>query len=419
MPTIKILVMNLIGVRCGEMIVNGTRIYEENLEALLGGKRRALNEGGTSSSKTYSIMQILILVCQSSKFPIIVSVVSESLPHLKRGCIRDFIKIMGDLFDEKRWNKTDSIYTWPQAQLEFIGADMPAKQRGARRFILFINECNNVSYTIFQEMDIRTERFTFLDWNPVGEFWVHENKLRDNPENAYIHSTYLDAHVLDESVLPQEVITNIESNKDRDPNWWHIYGLGLLGKIEGLVYLSFKQVDRLPEGNVFYGLDYGYSSDPTVLVKNVIKGDDLYSHQMFFETSPMTNDEISRKMDLMGVSYLDPIYPDPSEPKSAEEIRLKGFNVQQSESGKGSVEYGIRKVNSYYQHWTEDSLECIKEQRNFKFIKRKESGSGREYLSDDTTHQWSHGMSARRYAVASQIGVIGGSNKIPVLAPRG
>jgi phage terminase large subunit len=177
--------------------------------------------------------------------------------------------------------------------------------------------------------------------------------------------------------------------------------LGLVGKIEGLVYPNFEQVDGLPDGEPFYGLDFGYAVDPTVLVKNVIVGGNLYSKQMFYIDRPMTNDDIAREMDLLRISHSAPIYPDPDEPKSADELRKRGFNIKQAEKGKGSVNFGIKKVNSYYQYWTKDSIECIKEQRNYRYITKREPNTGREYLSNETTHQWSHGMDARRYAVAS------------------
>ena len=141
---------------------------------------------------------------------------------------------------------------------------------------------------------------------------------------------------------------------------------------------------------------HGFSADPTVLVKNVILGDKLYSQEMFYDRTGLTNDMIAREMELCGVKH-EPIYPDPDEPKSAEELRRLGFNVIEAVKGKGSVEFGIQKTNQYYQHWTKGSLNCIKEQRNFRFIKDRITGA----FTDKTTHQWSHGMNARRYPVAS------------------
>lgn len=383
---------------------NYTHIFEKNNKAWLSGKRRALNEGGTYSSKTWSILQLLILIARHANNPILISVVSESLPHLKRGAIRDFFRILGESPDNNsNYNKSDHVYTFGSGVIEFFGADESAKVRGPRRDVLFINEGNNIPWEAARGLDIRTAKFTFVDWNPVSEFWAHENWIGE-PQNDYIHSTYLDAL----GVLSQEKRDDIESNKDKDPNWWNIYGLGLVGKVEGLVYPLFKQVDELPKGDITYGLDFGFAADPTVLVANVIIGDNLYSQQIIYERTPMTNNDIAWRMELLGISSSAPIYPDPSEPKSAEEIRQKGFNVLETVTGAGSVKFGIKKVNTYYHYWTKDSLDCIKEQRNHRFIKRREPSTGREYLSDDTTHQWSHGMDARRYAIAGHRANSGG-----------
>jgi len=373
--------------------VKTTRIFDDNLTAYQRGKRRALNEGGTSSSKTYSILQLLILIAQHAKSNFLISIVSESLPHLKRGCIRDFMNIMGDEFDGERYNRTEHIYTFGKGVMEFFPADEPSKMRGGRRKILFLNESNNNPYNAYRELDIRTELFTFLDWNPVSEFWAHEN-LIGKPENAYIHSTYMDA--LD--VLPQEVISNIESNRDTDLNWWNIYGLGKIGKVEGLVYPHFGQVDALPSGEVFYGLDFGYSNDPTVLIRCRVQDEGLYCQELIYEAG-LTNDAIAYRMDELGVKRnYDEIFADSAEPKSIEEIHKFGFNIKPCPKGAGSVEYGHQKIRQYKQFWTKDSLNCIKEQRNFRYIQDK---NGK--YTDKTTHIFSHGMDARRYGVVGFI----------------
>ncbi|MBA7588211.1 hypothetical protein ES708_30263 [subsurface metagenome] len=246
-------------------------------------------------------------------------------------------------------------------------------------------------------LDIRTAKFTFVDWNPVSEFWAHQNWIGQD-ENAYIHSTYLDA--LD--VLPRGKVADIESNKDKDPNWWNIYGLGKLGKVEGLVYSVFEQVDLIPaDGQVFYGLDFGYTNDPTVLVKCLIRGEELYSQELIYETG-LTNDMIARRMDELGIQRnSDEIFADSAEPKSIEEIHRHGseegkpnFNIKPAPKGPGSVEYGHQKVRQYKQFWTKDSVSCIKEQRNYRYIQDK---NGK--LTDKTTHAFSHGMDARRYGI--------------------
>ncbi|KKL70438.1 hypothetical protein LCGC14_2104890, partial [marine sediment metagenome] len=323
---------------------------------------------------------------------------SESMPHLKRGAIRDFITILGDEFMESCWNRSEFVYTFPKSKcrLEFVSDDHSEKFTGGRREIHFWNELNNIHKMSYMEGDLRTRLFTIADWNPYSEFWFHDDKLAEEEENVYLGGlTYKD--VLE--IVPSSVIKTIEGYKDKDPNYYRVHALGLLGNIEGLVYPSFKQVVKLPEGDVFYGLDFGFALDPTVLVKNVLIGDKLYSQEMFFDYSGLTNGEICQKLSLLKITN-EPIYPDPDEPKSAEEIKRLGFNVQEVVKGKGSVKFGIQKVNQCYQHWTEDSLNCIKEQRNFRFIEDREH-PGR--FTDRTTHQWSHGMSGRRYAVASYV----------------
>lgn len=376
------------------MITVTTNVFTRNLEAYFNRAiRRAVNQGGTSSSKTFSIIQVLVFIATISKCPILISVVSESYPHLRRGALRDFFKIMGESFDSKRWNKTESIYTFPSgAQLEFFSAEDASKLRGGRRDILFINECNNLSYEAYMELDIRTRLFTFLDYNPVAEFWAHE-KVIPYDENAFIHSTYLDAlHVLEPSV-----VKNIESNKDKDPNWWNVYGLGNVGKIEGLVYPFFTIIDEFPLLGSYqevYGLDFGFSVDPTALVQNRVCQKNLYSNELIYEKD-MTNYAISKKMETLGMrKHSDIIVADSAEPKSIKEISEFGWNIIGVEKKQGSVEFGHQKVNQYKQHWTKASTNCIREQRNFMYIKDK---NGK--LTDKTTHFFSHGQDARRYAV--------------------
>jgi len=324
----------------------------------------------------------------------LISIVSESLPHLKRGAIRDFFRVLDESADNNpRYNKTEQTYNFGNSVIEFFGADEADKVRGPRRDILFINEGNNVPWETARGLDIRTRLFTIVDWNPVSEFWAHEYWVND-PVSAYVHSTYLDAI----DVLPAEVVTNIESYKDKDPNWWAIYGLGKLGKVEGLVYPFFEQVDELPDGDVFYGLDFGYSNDPTVLVKNVILDDGLFAQEKIYE-SGMTNDMIAYRMAELGVrKHYDEIFADSAEPKSIEEIYQHGFNIKAAPKGPGSVEYGHQKVRQYTQYWTKDSISCIKEQRNFRYIPDK---NGK--LTDKTTHAFSHGMDARRYGIMGKV----------------
>ena len=372
-----------------------TSIYEKNAQAYLKGRRHIFNEGGTYSSKTYSILQLLILIATYAPQPLLISIIAESVPHIKRGCLRDFINLMGADFDPSKFNKTDSVYDFGNGKIEFFSADEPSKLRGARRDILFINEVNNIPYDAYRELDTRTKKCTIADWNPVSEFFIHEHGLINDPDTEYIHSTYKDAV----NVTPPEVIKNIEAMGARDPNWANVYLYGKLGKIEGLVYPYFEQVNELPAGDCFYGLDFGYSNDPSVLTKNVIIEDRLYSQELIYQTG-LTNDMISNRMTELGVrQHYDEIYADAAEPKSIEEIHKSGFNIKACPKGADSVEFGHQKIRQFTQYWPKDSTNCIKEQRNFRYIPDKDGK-----LTDKTTHNFSHGMDSRRYAVIGKTG---------------
>lgn len=377
------------------MQIKTTSIYEQNAVAFnTKGIRRALNEGGTWASKTYSILQLLILISQYTKTPLLTSIVSESLPHLRRGCLRDFFNILGESQDNNpRFNKSDHVYDFGNGKIEFFGADEADKLRGGRRDILFVNECNNVTWNAYRELDTRTRLFTFLDWNPVSSFWAHEY-LVGKPENIYIHSTFNDAL----HVIPPDIVTNVKRQGANDPNWWNIYGLGRIGKVEGLVYPFFEQVDELPRGDNFYGLDFGFSGDPVALTQHVINGDNLYSRQLVYGCG-LTNPDLSILMAQSGLrKHYDEIFADSAEPKSIEELTRLGWNVKPCPKGEGSVEFGHQKVRQLKQYWTKDSLECIKEQRNFRYIADK---NGK--LTEKTTHLYSHGLDSRRYGVVGKL----------------
>jgi len=277
--------------------------------------------------------------------------------------------------------------------MEFFSADDPSKQRGARRDILFLNEVNNIPYDAFRELDARTRLCTIADWNPTSEFFFHEHKLRDDDSSSYIHATYRDAL----EVVPKEVIDNILAMGRKDPNWANVYLEGKLGKIEGLVYPYFEQVDALPsQGSIVYGLDFGFSNDFTVLTKNAIFENEVYSEELIYEVG-LTNPDISRLMEEKGViKHNDLIIADCAEPKSIQEIFDHGFNIKPCIKGPDSVEFGHQKLRQYKQFWTKDSLNCIKEQRNFRYIPDKDGK-----LTDKTTHRWSHGMDSRRYAMVA------------------
>jgi phage terminase large subunit len=382
-----------------------TRIFSANIAAWRERRRLIVNQGGTSSSKTFSILQLLYMIAKGTRLPLLISVVSESLPHLRRGCIRDWEMILGPAYDPDRFNKTEHIYHFPRADIEFFPADEASKLRGGRRDILFINEANNALQHAFDELDVRTRLCTFLDYNPVSEFWAHEllrhrgitdfTRSESREDCAFIHSTYMDAR----HVLPDSVIAAVESRRDRDPNWWNVYGLGLVGNVEGLVHPLFGTIDDLPEGGVvFYGLDFGFASSPSALVKCVLQEDRLYCDQLIYETG-LTNDQISRRMESLGLSKnFDEVFADAAEPKSIKEIADHGWNIKPAPKGEDSVRNGIDRINQLKQFWTKRSVDAIKEMRNYRYI---ETSDGK--LTNKPIDDYNHALDGRRYAVVGKM----------------
>ena len=353
-----------------------------------------INQGGTSSGKTYSLLQLLIVIALTATTPLVISVMSESFPHLKLGAMRDFERIMGDRWDDTKFNHTDCVYDFSPAKgkIEFFSADNPGKVHGPRRDILFANEINNIPKRIYEAAAIRTNRAIFCDYNPTEQFYIMDEIGR--PGVAFIKSTYLDAR----QFLPDAIVKDIEAKRERDPNWWNVYGLGEVGNVEGLVHPLFSQVEELPEGGVeFYGLDFGYSNDPTALVHNRIIEENLYSDVVIYERG-LLNNQVAAYMGEHGVRRnYDEIYADSADPKSIAELCEYGYNVKPCPKGEDSVRNGIQVVNQYRQHWTKRSIEPIKEQRNYRYITDKDGNPTNKPMDN-----WNHAMDARRYGVVGK-----------------
>lgn len=347
--------------------------------------------GGTSASKTISILMVLIDKAQRDVKPTLTSVVSESFPHLKRGAIRDFKNIMRaqNYFDDKRWNSTDSIYTFETgSQIEFFSADSADKLRGARRDRLFINEANNVLFEAFEQLEVRTKEFCFLDWNPTNEFWYYTELKISRNDIEEITLTYRD-----NEALSPEIVASIEQRKNR-PNWWKVYGEGQLGQIDGLIYKSWAIVDEIPEEArlIRRGLDFGYSNDPTALV-------DIYS----WNGAHIVDERIYRKgmsnKDIADIILNDEndvlVVADSAEPKSIAEIASYGVNIVGANKGKDSIRQGIQFVQAKRVIMTRRSVNIIKESRNYMWFVDKNG-----HLTQEPDCIFNHAMDAIRYAIA-------------------
>lgn len=347
-------------------------------------------QGGTSASKTVSILIYLIAKAQSDEKPTLTSIVSESFPHLKRGVIRDFIAIMEahGYFVDNRWNRSDYTYTFETgSKIEFFSADQPGKVRGPRRERLFLNEANNIPYETFDQLEVRTKEFIILDWNPVQEFWVYDEVINKRKDVDHIILTYKDNEALDKAI-----VESIETRKERK-NWWKVYGEGQLGEAEGKIYVDWIIEDEIPKYARLecYGLDYGYSNDPTAIV-GIYKHNNGYIWDEVCYQKGLSNKQIA---DILKNQPQAPIIPDSAEPKSNDELKSYGLLIIPAEKGKDSVLNGIQLVQGQKISLTKRSTNIIKEYRNYMWETDKDGK-----ILNVPSPIWNHAMDAGRYGMS-------------------
>lgn len=336
--------------------------------ASLTKKIRAV-QGGTSASKTISILLHLIHEAQSDETPTLTSIVSESIPHLKRGAMRDFKNILKahKYWKDNNWNATDSIYTFETgSQIEFFSSDNGDKLRGGRRDRCFINEANNVLLDAFDQLEVRTKEYIFLDWNPSIEFWFYTEILPNRPQDVdHIIVTYKD-----NEALSQEIIDSIESRKNRT-QWWKVYGLGQLGEVEGKVYTDWIQIDEIPHEarHIGRGLDFGYTNDPTAVTDIYYYNGGYILDELIYQKG-MSNQEIATALKENNIITV----ADSAEPKSIDEIKKYGITIVGADKGKDSIVHGIQLIQDQKISVTTRSTNIWREYMNYLWDKDKQTG---------------------------------------------
>lgn len=345
--------------------------------------------GGSSASKTVSILLWLIDYAQTHDNELI-SVVSESFPHLRRGSMRDFLNIMVDhkYFVAASWNKTEYIYTFPTGtRIEFFSADQPSKVRGPRRDILFINEANNIPYETYTQLEIRTKKIIWLDWNPVSSFWWYEEVLPEHDVD-FIKLTYKD----NEALAP-EIVKALEARRN-NKNWWKVYGLGELGEAEGRIYTDWAVIDEVPHESRLdrYGLDFGYTNDPTAIAAVHYYNGGYVLDEITY-TKGLSNKNIA---DILLNVPRAMVIADSAEPKSIDEIKHYGVSISPTQKGKDSVLQGIQFVQQQRIFVTKRSVNLLKEYRSYLWLTDKD---GKQINEASPINN--HLMDCVRYAVAS------------------
>ena len=377
-------------------------------------KRVKVVPGGTSAGKTFGILPILI--DKAIKTPNLeISVVSESIPHLRKGALKDFLKILKATgrYNDKNYNRTLLTYTFTNGSyIEFFSADQEDKVRGPRRHILYVNECNNLTFETYHQLSIRTSLDIWLDFNPSNEFWAHK-ELREDEDAEWLTLTYKDNEALDSSIVKEiekaRSKAYVDPNGDlQDPenvldpywvNWWKVYGLGQTGKLEGVIFNNWKTIKQIPTNAKLlgYGMDFGYTNSYTALVavygwKGTIIVDELIYAQ------GLKNKDIAKKLKELGVSKKDLIIADSNEPKSIAEIREYGFNMRPANKGPGSVTFGIDLLQQDDFYVTERSVNLIEELRVYCWAKDKFGNALNEPVK-----AFDHAIDALRYLATRAI----------------
>ena len=362
-------------------------------------KRIRIVQGGTSSSKTFTIIPFLINYAIKNPNSEI-SVVSESIPHLKRGALKDFLKIMDWVgnFNPNNFNKSNLTYKFANGSyIEFFSADQPDKLRGARRDILFINECNNVSFESYQQLAIRTKKFIYLDYNPTNEFWVHTELMQD--ENSdFVILTYKDNEALDPAIVKEIEKAKVKAETSSYwENWWKVYGLGQIGPLEGVIFNNWQTIDVIPNDArlLGYGLDFGYSNDPTAIVEVYKWNDKRIVNEICYQKE-LSNSQIAKL-----IPSKMPVYCDSAEPKSIAELTKLGVRAFGVTKGPDSINFGIQTMQSQEYLITKHSTNLINELRKYAWDKDKKTGVKLNRPIDD----FNHAIDSLRYHEMETVGL--------------
>ena len=377
-----------------------TPVFEANKQAYLAGYRHISNQGSSRSSKTYSVMQLFAAIAYKEP-GITISVVSPSLPHLKRGAMRDFFMVLGDgpngndgmgVYTEKNHNRTDNVYYFGNGSyIEFFGTENEGKVRGPGRKILFMNEANLIKKTIAHQLTMRTTKTIFYDYNPADLYnWVYDIPQRD--KSTFIHSTYQN----NRGNLSDDQVSDIEYLRKADRNLWRVFGLGLKGSSSETIYTHWMLCPHFPEDceEVYYGVDFGFNN-PNVVVRVGIKEGRVYVDELFYE-SGFTTRELGHYMtsQLGMTSKTGIVFCDSGRPDSIADLQICGINAQPA---KKDVYDGILSVKSRPLYITQRSANIIKEIKSYKWMKDEKT----ERVLDEPVKFMDHALDAMRYAIFS------------------
>ena len=366
-----------------------TNIVFENL--VDSDKKIIINQGGTRSGKTFNILLYIIFYYCLNNSNKTITICRKTYPALRATVLRDFINILREhnLYNEDNHNKSSSEYNLFGNLIEFISLDQPVKVRGRKRHLLFINEANELFWEDWQQLLFRTSDKIILDYNPSEEYhWIYD-KIIPREDANFLKTTYKDNPFLEQSLIDE-----IERLRYTDEQYWQIYGLGEKGISKATIF-NYVECNQVPfEAEVVsFGMDFGFTNDPTALVKVSKLDNNLYIEELLYRTM-MTTGDIHNF--LKGKVKREPIYADSSEPRIIEELRRMGWSIRASLKGRDSVNAGIDLLKRFKIHIHKDSTNAIQEFRNYKWLEDK---TGK--LTNKPEDKNNHIADAVRYATYS------------------
>ena len=373
--------------------LKGTVVLQKNLNATT---RIVVNQGGTRSSKTYSLAQLIILKALQEQGKVY-TICRKTLPALKGTAYRDFFNILEEhnLYNPNNHNKSELTYKLNKNEIEFISVDMPQKIRGRKRNILWLNEANEFSFEDWVQLSLRTTENIYLDFNPSDPYsWIYDNVM-NREDCTFIKSTYLD-----NPFLPDETIKEIERLRDLDSNYWKIYGLGDMAQPTETIFRQFEIANNVPTEAklVALGLDWGYSNDPTAIVEVFKLNDDLYINELIYSKG-LTNQDIAQKLRELNITRQTEIIADSAEPKSIEELHRLGFNIKGAKKGADSINMGIDILRRFKLHITKSSTNALNEFKYYKWLTDKNG----HIVNKPATNQQDHIIDAVRYTALNKL----------------
>jgi len=364
-----------------------------------------IHSGGTNSGKTHSILQYLLALCVTLP-GIVVTVVGQDIPNLKKGAYRDAKHILNDTdaFNQNlsSHNKSEREFRFKNSSvMEFNSYDDAQDAKSGKRDHLFLNEANGIKKSIFDELEVRTTQQTFIDFNPTARFWAHDMQGRDDVkwfDSTYLNNPFLEPSIRKKIEAYEPTPENIK-NKTANEWRWMVYGLGKVGRLEGLVFRDFEVSTDWPEKYKWrvFGLDFGFTNSPTALVEIRYAHGNLYWKQHMYQTG-LTNPDISEELTRLGFSDDELIVADSAEPKSIEELKRKNWYIEAAVKGKDSVNQGIDAIKRYPIIVDAGSKDLIEEFSSYQWKEDKDGKSTNKPIDS-----FNHGIDAGRYGLSTRI----------------